>query len=405
MKVSGGRLKEGRALALEILANGCPYNVLTMKQFRDVYQPDSACYQSLSLVPRTITHIFDLVESETPIYVRIHEYPTFPIVEALGLRATLAEDQDGGIVYNVKPLRPFLMRKAWRQGLSERLFSRAGSRNWDRGAGAFAQRYFDGPEDRELTVSTKMAQAVDRGEPRRLRMLVEEWSDPDRRMTVKTARETIAAVDPQAIIETILSREWESWGGSARWVRRRTDLGTSMAKDAARGICERARRENELELLKSQLDNGELFAAHARAAALRRFNLLTDVHKTLVILESEKGSLHDVAGDVLKAAQSLDHLTDSTDPLVAIDTADLKLIFRPQIPTLDTREHSDPNLGWQLAQFLRHAYDDLRGSLLTLLSKKGQKPDFCVDRRSVGAEADLVFPLEQCVEEIWYRGQ
>src|SRR5207302_1948873 len=70
----GAQLKHARALALGVLANRLPFNILTFKQFRDADHPESACYQAVVQVRRVIERIYDIQEIEQPLHVRIHRY-------------------------------------------------------------------------------------------------------------------------------------------------------------------------------------------------------------------------------------------------------------------------------------------------------------------------------------------
>ena len=136
----GTNLQRARALALELLANERPVNVFTMKQFRDVHDPTRAAYQSVVRIQRTIKHLFELREIEEPLHLRIQEYPSLPMIRLLGLVATLASDQQGGVTYLLRPVRPFWMKMAWEEGLGQRMMYRCASEEWlgPRGEGVAA---------------------------------------------------------------------------------------------------------------------------------------------------------------------------------------------------------------------------------------------------------------------------
>ena len=91
---------------------------ITLKQFRDVANPTSACYQALVSSQMSVSRLNaggllgdsailrgDLSGGYT---VRIHRYQSQPIVEALGIEIeSEAEDDNGAKVAIVKPVLPF----------------------------------------------------------------------------------------------------------------------------------------------------------------------------------------------------------------------------------------------------------------------------------------------------------
>ena len=214
------KLQRARVLALEVLANKVPWNVFTLKQFRDVHDPTRACYQSIVRIPRTIQHLYDLREIQEPIHMRLQEYPSLPIVEMLGLVATLAQDQKGGISYLLRPVRPFWMRVAWQEGLGERMMYRCGSEEW-KGAPAHDRDapwtpYFS--DGQKPAVDIRLGEVIDDGKPHHLDFLTYEWIHLlGKGMSVAEARSAVSAVDPQMVLETILAREWENRGDDTRW--------------------------------------------------------------------------------------------------------------------------------------------------------------------------------------------
>ena len=125
--------KIARALALELLGNKVPVSLYTLKQFRDVVDPDKACYQSLVRVSRVFDEIFDVREIEETIRVRIHDFPTLKVVESLGILAKTIHQGGTGITYGTQAIRPFYIRATIDEPLGERLLSRAGTLPWELG--------------------------------------------------------------------------------------------------------------------------------------------------------------------------------------------------------------------------------------------------------------------------------
>jgi hypothetical protein len=135
-KISASRnnptdFKSLMALALEPLANGEYLNSVALKQFRDSWEPNKACYQSLVLTRRSISHIFDCREIDEQLHVRIARYPTQPIVERLGLRVKWTDSRsDIATVDVLQPIRPFWLKVALNQGPTQNLSWRAETARW-----------------------------------------------------------------------------------------------------------------------------------------------------------------------------------------------------------------------------------------------------------------------------------
>lgn len=108
-----------KALALELLVNGEPFNRLIYKQYRDSNDYERACYQSLLKATSTITSVYDLREIESNVHVHFHLQPGHPIVSGFGIKVKHTESRDGSVVDIVQPQRPFWMRIAMREDLAE----------------------------------------------------------------------------------------------------------------------------------------------------------------------------------------------------------------------------------------------------------------------------------------------
>lgn len=213
-------MKDARALALTVLAGDVPLNSFTLKQFRDVTWPEDACYQSVVRIQNVITQLYDLREIEDPIHVQIREYPTLPIMRMLGLVGHLAADQSGGgVVHELLPIRPFWFRVAWRQQLGEQLWHRSGSTQWKKGEPPPAS-YFDPARARDVPLRS-LDLLLATGDPGDPRVLLQDSLDvgvvDEQPMTLDDARAAVGAIDPQLVIESMLSREWGHRGPDARW--------------------------------------------------------------------------------------------------------------------------------------------------------------------------------------------
>jgi hypothetical protein len=225
-------MKVARALALELLGNKTPFSIYTLKQFRDVSDPNKACYQSIVRVPRVLTEVFDMREIEDTLAVNLYGYPSMNLVQSLGLEHTRLDDATAGIAYSLQALRPFYIRTTLSEPLGERMIWRAGRSDWTLDPAAFKTLLAE-PNSRQLadrkaspfTVDLKAETLQDQMDPsrtaetmfqatqRRIAEAVPEWED----ISVKQARAAFEVIDPQTVIESILSREWSNFDPEARW--------------------------------------------------------------------------------------------------------------------------------------------------------------------------------------------
>lgn len=231
-------MKRAEALAIEVLGNRWPISLYTLKQYRDIADPTSACYQALIRVPRTLTEVFDLREIDQPLTVCIHEYPSQPIVAMLGLIGHQVEGTGKGIVYALQPQRPFWMTVTMDEGLGENVQYRASSHGWQNDDKRHPS-YLDSSEaDRVVFAAVRM---MNSGDPRRLREAalsrvdwrtdeprIGDWLDPEW---------VFQTVDPQAIVESVLSKEWANCGESSQWWLARRTIEADHARSLA-GVAE-----------------------------------------------------------------------------------------------------------------------------------------------------------------------
>jgi hypothetical protein len=219
---------DAKALALEVLTLGQPLNTFTLKQFRDAGDPDRACYQGIVQGRRVIDEIYDLREIDELLHVRLHRYPNQPVQEVLGLRRKCTEVRGTVAVDVLQPIRPFWMRVALREELGRNLCWRAGDETWQAGRplddGCFST---DRPENRwKPAVGRSLARDLDEdGEKaRHLRATAREWADPDDagpRVSPEAAAAAVEAIEPQVVLEHILSAAWGDRGPLTRSRERR----------------------------------------------------------------------------------------------------------------------------------------------------------------------------------------
>jgi len=254
-------LQIARALSLELLGSQMPFTAYSLKQFRDARDPQKACYQSLVRVPRLIKELVDVREIEETLVVRIHNYPSLDIVGTLGLVANQVFEGGTGIVNTVQAVRPFFVRGTLFEPLADRLAYRAGSDPWTLDCDViFSTPLSDEPNSPPITADFLAEQLQDQMDPCRIGDIMYQAAqrrnaeaaelkvaaaadpkdaqaaklkaaasakaaEPDRvRFSKAEARDALMDVDPQTVIESILSREWGNTDPKARWRVGRTEL-------------------------------------------------------------------------------------------------------------------------------------------------------------------------------------
>jgi hypothetical protein len=210
------------ALALELLGNKKPLRTVTLKQIRDVATPEKACYQALVEVDQVFDNVFDIQEIEELIHVYIHHYPSQPMVEELGLVTKSVKSKGASLVHKLEPIRPFWMRVSMRTELGRNLLWRVDSQ-W-RVGGDPQVRYLDEENENRLGSGRQLLRHL--RSPQRLSHQLQQWyaeranagKEPPEmsRLSRGEAQRALDAVDPQMLIELMLSNELENWGSDPR---------------------------------------------------------------------------------------------------------------------------------------------------------------------------------------------
>jgi hypothetical protein len=119
---------------VQLFKNICPnrvdLNFLSLKQYRGTEWTDKSCYQALVLLKKKIEKIFDIREIHKDLHVKIHQYPTMPIVKTLGLKVKATDSKGTSIVDYLEPIRPFFMRVSLRDELGLKICSRVNGKKW-----------------------------------------------------------------------------------------------------------------------------------------------------------------------------------------------------------------------------------------------------------------------------------
>jgi hypothetical protein len=165
-----GDVQSMLALALELLGNNQPFALFTLKQFRDVSDPDRACYQALVRVSRAFRELHDLREIEQPLAVTVHDFPTQQLCKRLGLVGAKLSEDPSGIAWELEPVRPFWVRVTLTEGLGEPLLWRSGG-TWDE-AKEKIKSYLDDQEN--IKVGSGAVMSLEVGDPRRLEQVTHD---------------------------------------------------------------------------------------------------------------------------------------------------------------------------------------------------------------------------------------
>jgi hypothetical protein len=209
-------LRDAKTLALELLANRASFQYLTLKQFRSAADPKQACYQAFVEIPTRIEQLYQLEEIEGSVHVRIHEYPSQAIVTTLGIEVKSWQRGTGSEVAVIEPCRPFWFRARIRQELGTNLhvwtLTREGTPGWS--AAPTRATLLGAPK-----LGPSLVDEIDDGNPQYLAGRVTRWLGEGKpTLTPERALAAVEAVEPQQVIESMLSCEWEA-RHAPRWRR------------------------------------------------------------------------------------------------------------------------------------------------------------------------------------------
>lgn len=458
--------KTARALALELLGNQAPFSLYSLMQFRDVVDPDKACYQALVRVQRTIKELYDLSEIEETLVVRIHDYPKLNIVKQLGLIGTRESSAKTGIVYNVQAIRPFTLRAKLSESLSERLAYRCGAHAWSIvKPDAFIGRLGTTKHGPKIQATLNDETVQDRADPSDMALLMALSRKIASQKAVPTitsaqARTTVKTVDPQIVIESILSREWGNTHPNARWRRGRSLLeqalqqlpqGADIHAAAQMAMYKRllmpfTRHKGfapKLDALYKELLHPEHGSPKIPEIAQKRqaFELAFDHYeRSLSARHTSKdaGTLTTTHTQDIEAAKTalVETLRDIDDKLMPKSLGDLPrrpdraqdhlyrlkelLGFFPKPPQKDNADQAadapatvvaasdiltDASRLREAVTSARHWCDAIEQAIRDALARAYQKPDFCIRRDAVGSYSGQLLATTWSWDEGWYRGR
>lgn len=438
--VDQDRLRDAKALALELLAADGRFNMLTLKQFRDAANPRLACYQAIVSSPTTIEQLFELEEIETPLHVRIHEWPSQAIVSTLGLVVKDWTHGGGARIAVIEPCRPFWFRARLRQDLGTNIHvwqpTASGEPGWS-----------EPPELHSLLTTgprlgPELVDAIEDGVPQYLSGQATRWIDAGGEpLSIDRACAAVESVEPQQVIESVLSCEWEAWL-DPRWWRGHTHI-VARVEEATAGAFPSEVTCKTVEVLtaiRNKLVDGD---------DLRRLGMVPARHR---LVDEDLDSYRDfarllagvqAADEHLRAAELVDdgeqaaharrraayreliaHLenlrehgqrhgelpTDDATPLQELLTAQSTEVLEHVFEVLDDVFDDDQHEVTEAERVtfvaaVRAVLDELRHAIVRKLAKSWQKPDHCIRRQTVLREnVEAFFPAADSFDHHWYLG-
>jgi hypothetical protein len=143
----------------------------------------------------------------------------------------------GGVVYVMQSVRPFWVSGTIEEALGLPLAYRSHGGQWTKCSEKNNQETYLTSPSVPRSVARDASRMLDRGDPRRLAKAAETWrqksgvpmDDGDCQLAERLA-DVVDAVDPQTVIESLLSREWGNWDPNSRWQRGLSDLSGLIAK-------------------------------------------------------------------------------------------------------------------------------------------------------------------------------
>jgi hypothetical protein len=118
-----------------------PFNIVTMKQIRDVHSSSAACFQAIvgskMHIDRTIDggSLFDPLSGDASggIYINLLDTPVQPIVQMLGLETSEHSSVGGRPAATLRPMMPFWVKMDLSYGLADSQYWRTNATGWTTG--------------------------------------------------------------------------------------------------------------------------------------------------------------------------------------------------------------------------------------------------------------------------------
>ena len=118
-----------------------PFNIVTMKQIRDVHSSSAACFQAIvgskMQIEKTIDggSLFDPLSGDMSggIYINLLDTPVQPIVSMLGLETSEHSSVGGKPASTLRPMMPFWLKMDLGYGLADSQYWRTNATEWTTG--------------------------------------------------------------------------------------------------------------------------------------------------------------------------------------------------------------------------------------------------------------------------------
>lgn len=224
-----------RSLALEFIARESPITHVTLKQFRDAEVPTEACFQQLLLSRNAMESVFEMREIEDSIHVLIHNYPSQPIVETLGLIPKVLDSEkpafpgrsaEGAEICYLQPIRPFWAKVAIKALPRQSLCWRSGDKQWDECAienEAWKEESYVRRGRGMPRIDARVLRFIQNRPPEiggqrwyNLKISMHNWlrtmakkHPAEPKEWSRTTVSAIERIEPQMALESILSQGWE----------------------------------------------------------------------------------------------------------------------------------------------------------------------------------------------------
>ncbi|HRI65561.1 MAG TPA: hypothetical protein PK156_15035 [Polyangium sp.] len=406
------------ALSIEPIMAGIPLNIYTLKQFRDTYCPDNAAYQAIVRTPIKVCHLRDLREAEEPMHVKIREYPSQPIVTLLGLVATLAHEQDGGVVYDLRPVRPFWLKMEWFQELGQNLWFRSGSKTWRAGdqLPAYCAEVSNFVPHVGPTLVDFVDDMLDEGIAAAFyacQQYMANSRDP-LIMSAETATSAMKHIEPQMILDAMLSREWGNADPNNRWRTCRAHLTKRIDNIFASCIAEDEAWAATVEFFRTKLGEISPYVSQRHACqtlALFAHTVQATADIVFAVMNASAPKAPTKFGEGMKLIMALSpDEYDFPDDRVEIE------MLRSGIQSIISIDGADqfwadsvkqPDKFVALVQMLRASRLRQKNEVIEEFAKAlALKPDFCVPRAIARTDSvkNQFLPLSKSWDEHWYAG-
>ncbi len=119
-----------RGGAMRLFSGLSTIDTLGLKQFRDSFEPNKACYKGIVSRSTRIDRMHSMEEIDKDLTVSILRFPTHPLAKVLGLIPKRSVATDDGMCDEFEPIRPFTISADLVKERGRTLFERVGDDPW-----------------------------------------------------------------------------------------------------------------------------------------------------------------------------------------------------------------------------------------------------------------------------------